>query len=125
MSISAEQIKKLREETGISVMQCKEALTEAQGDSEKAIELLRKRGSSIAAKKADRELGSGTVASYVHNTKDIGVLITLLCETDFVAKNEEFVVLARDIAMHIAASNPVVVSSEDDPDVASEAVLLD
>jgi len=104
--ISTEQIKELRDLTGISVMQCKKALEEAEGDKEKALAILRKKSGDIAAKKSDRELGAGVVESYIHNTKSIGVLVELSCETDFVARNEEFVALARDIAMHIAASAP-------------------
>ncbi|MCW9054588.1 MAG: elongation factor Ts [Candidatus Pacebacteria bacterium] len=105
-TITTEQIKELRDLTGVSVMQCKKALEEAGGDMEKAKVLLRKKSGDIAAKKSGRELGSGVVESYIHNTKQVGTLIVLSCETDFVAKNEEFVQLARDIAMQIAASAP-------------------
>lgn len=104
--ISTEQIKELRDLTGISVMQCKKALEEAEGDKEKALAILRKKSGDIAAKKSDRELGAGVIESYIHNTKSIGALVELSCETDFVARNEEFVALARDIAMHVAASAP-------------------
>ncbi len=104
--ISTEQIKELRDLTGISVMQCKKALEEAEGDKEKALAILRKKSGDIAAKKSDRELGAGVIESYIHNTKSIGALVELSCETDFVARNEEFVTLARDIAMHVAASSP-------------------
>jgi len=104
--ITTEQIKELRELTGISVMQCKKALEEAEGDKEKALLILRKKSSSIAEKKGDRELGAGVVASYIHSNKTVGALIELSCETDFVARNEEFVAMARDIAMHITATNP-------------------
>jgi elongation factor Ts len=104
--ISTEQIKELRDLTGISVMQCKKALEEAEGDKEKALAILRKKSGDIAAKKSDRELGAGVIESYIHNTKSIGALVELSCETDFVARNEEFVTLARDIAMHVAASAP-------------------
>ena len=104
--ITTEQIKELRDQTGISVMQCKKALEEANGDKEQALLVLRKKSSGIALKKGDRELGAGVVECYIHSTKTVGVLVELLCETDFVARNEEFVTLARDIAMHIAATNP-------------------
>ncbi|MCA9351875.1 elongation factor Ts [Patescibacteria group bacterium] len=103
MEISVEQIKALREETGVSIGKCKEALTEASGDMEKARELLRDISAKAAAKKADRELGAGVVASYIHSNNTIGVLIKLACETDYVAKNDDFMTLANDIAMHIAA----------------------
>lgn len=104
--ITTEQIKELRELTGISVMQCKKALEEAEGDKEKALLILRKKSSAIAEKKGDRELGAGIVDVYIHSNKTVGTLIELSCETDFVAKNEEFVAMARDIAMHITATNP-------------------
>lgn len=103
MEISMEQIKALREETGVSVVKCKEALTQAGGDMEKARELLREVSAQAAAKKADRELGAGIVQAYIHGNKTIGVLISLACETDYVARNEDFIALAQDIAMHIAA----------------------
>ena len=104
--ITTEQIKELRELTGISVMQCKKALEEAEGDKEKALLILRKKSSSIAEKKGDRELGAGVVEAYIHSNKTVGAMIELSCETDFVARNEEFVTMARDIAMHITATNP-------------------
>ncbi len=104
--ITIEQIKELRELTGISIMQCKKALEETGGDKEKALSMLLKKSSDIAAKKGERELGAGIVEAYVHSNKLVGSMVELLCETDFVAKNEEFVVLARDIAMHITATNP-------------------
>lgn len=104
--VTTEQIKELRDMTGISVMQCKKALEEANGDKEKALAILRKKSSDIAAKKGDRELGAGAIQSYIHSNKNIGALVELSCETDFVARNEEFVTLARDIAMHITATNP-------------------
>jgi len=104
--ITTEQIKELRELTGISVMQCKKALEEASGDKEKALLILRKKSGDIATKKGDRELGAGIVESYIHSNKSVGALVELSCETDFVARNEEFVAMARDIAMHITATNP-------------------
>ncbi len=103
MEISLDQIKALREETGVSIGKCKEALTEAAGDMEKAREILRAISGAAAAKKADRELGAGIIQSYIHSNKTIGVLINLACETDFVAQNSDFIALAGDIAMHIAA----------------------
>lgn len=104
--ITTEQIKELRDLTGVSVMQCKKALEETSGDKEKALLILRKKSAGIAEKKGDRELGAGVVDAYIHSNKTVGTLIELSCETDFVARNEEFVALARDIAMHITAVNP-------------------
>ena len=106
MAISAEVVKELRDKTGISVMECKKALEEAAGDMDKALAILRERSAAAAAKKSDRELGAGTVAAYVHAGAQVGALVLLLSETDFVSKNEEFVALARDIAMHVSAMNP-------------------
>jgi elongation factor Ts len=103
---TTEEIRALREETGLSIMQCKQALEEAGGDKEKAKEILKAKGATIAGKKSDRNLGSGTVVAYVHSGDTIGVMLELLCETDFVAKNPEFKSTGRDIAMHIAAMNP-------------------
>jgi len=99
-------IKALREETGVSIMKCKQALEEAGGDMDAARELIKDLSSKAAAKKADRELGSGIVQSYIHPNNSIGVLIQLSCETDYVARNEDFIKLANDIAMHIAAMMP-------------------
>lgn len=104
--ISASLIKELREETGLSINECRKALEEAEGDKEKAKILLQKKGSEIAAKKGDRTLGSGTVAAYIHSGGAVGTLVELSCETDFVARNPEFQAIARDIAMHVAASAP-------------------
>ena len=104
--ITTEEIKALREETGLSIMQCKQALEEALGDKAKALEILKSKGAAIAAKKGDRTLGAGVVASYVHAGGAIGALVELLCETDFVAKNPEFKNVAYEIAMHVAAMNP-------------------
>ena len=87
-------------------MQCKKALEEASGDKEKALLILRKKSGDIATKKGDRELGAGIIESYIHSNKSVGALVELSCETDFVARNEEFVAMARDIAMHITATNP-------------------
>ena len=113
MEISSVDIKALRDKTGISVMQCKKALEEAGGDNEKALIILKKKRSEAADKKSDRELGAGTVGVYLHNTNEVAAMVLLACETDFVSKNEEFVVLARDIAMHVAASEPKYISKDD------------
>ena len=110
MAISPEVVKELRDKTGISVMECKKALEEAGGDMTKALEILQKRAVATAGKKADRAIGAGTVQSYIHNTGQVGALVMLSCETDFVSKNEEFVTLARDIAMHVAAMRPADVT---------------
>lgn len=104
--ISVEEIKALREETGLSIAQCRFALEEAGGDKSKALEILKKNASGIALKKGDRNLGAGAVAAYIHSGDTVGVIIELLCETDFVAKNPEFKATAKEIAMHIAAMNP-------------------
>lgn len=112
-TITTDQIKALREETGLSIMQVRKALEDAGGDHEKAIILLQKKGSEIASKKSDRTLGAGTVASYIHASGAIGVLVELSCETDFVSKNPEFKAIAYDIAMHVAASNPKYLKRED------------
>ncbi len=110
MDISSAHIKELRDATGISVMQCKKALEEAGGDMEKALIILRKKGAEAAGKKADRALGAGAVGSYVHNTHEVAALVVLSCETDFVAKNEEFIALARDLAMQVAATRPTFIT---------------
>ena len=104
--ITTEEIKALREQTGLSIMQCKAALEEAGGDKEKAIALLKAKGAEIASKKGDRTLGAGTVVSYIHSGDTVGVLLELHSETDFVAKNPEFKAVAKEIAMHIAAMKP-------------------
>ena len=106
-------IKELREETGLSFAQIKKALDEAGGDKEKAREILSQYSGALAEKKADRELGAVVISSYIHANGSIGVLLELGCETDFVAKNEEFKTLARDIAMHVCAMSPTSVNNED------------
>lgn len=111
--ITTEQIKDLRDQTGVSVMQCKKALEEAGGDMAKALIILRKKSGEIAAKRGDRTFGAGTVQAYVHATGNVGTMINLLCETDFVSGNEEFKALARDIAMHITALNPKFLKKDD------------
>lgn len=105
MTINVQDIKQLRDKTGVSMMQCREALEAAGGDMEKALDVLRERSGTAASKKADRELGSGTVQAYIHGQGAIGTMVELLCETDFVARNEEFQALAKDIAMQIAATD--------------------
>jgi elongation factor Ts len=111
--VTMDQVKELRDMTGVSVMQCKKALEEAQGDKEKAIEILKRKSKDIAGKKGDRTLGSGTIQSYIHLGGAVGSMVLLSSETDFVSKNEEFKKLAYDIAMHIAAANPEFVSREE------------
>lgn len=106
MEITTDQIKALRDKTGVSVMQCRKVLTEAGGDIENALVLLKKRGAEAAAKKLGRTLGAGAVASYIHPGATVGALVLLSSETDFVSRNPEFQALARDIAMHVAAMNP-------------------
>lgn len=108
-----ELIKKIRERTGAGMVAIKKAVDEAGGDEEKAIEILRKLGQSKAAKKADREAKEGVVASYVHSNNRVATLVKLLCETDFVARNEEFQQLGKDIAMHVTAMNPKFIKPED------------
>ncbi|MEK7227395.1 MAG: elongation factor Ts [Patescibacteria group bacterium] len=104
--ITIEEIKALREETGLSIMQCQRALEEAKGDKEKAITILKAKGAEIASKKKGRTLGAGTIAAYIHAGETVGVMLELLSETDFVAKNPEFKGVAREIAMHVAAMKP-------------------
>ena len=111
--VTTEQVKELRDLTGVSIMQCKKALEEAGGDLEKAKVLLAKKGSQVAAKKADRELGAGAVQAYIHGTYEVAGICVLACETDFVSKNEDFVKLTYDIAMQIAASAPEFLKRED------------
>jgi len=113
MAISTDQIKELRDKTGISVMQCRKALEETGGDMEKALLILKKKSAEIAEKKGDRTLGAGAVAAYVHGKGTVGAMVELMSETDFVSNNPEFQALAHDIAMQIAASNPEFVSMED------------
>jgi len=113
VNISANQVKELREKTGAPMMDCKQALTEAKGDLEQAVILLRKRGVSVAAKKATRVTSEGSVASYIHAGGKIGVLLEVNCESDFVARTEDFKEMVHDIAMHIAASDPKFVRKED------------
>lgn len=115
MAISAQTVKALRDKTGAGMMDCKKALQESGGDEEKAIVWLRQKGLSKAAKRAGRTASEGLVGSYIHNTGKIGVMVELKCETDFVARGERFQQLAKDIAMQIAAANPVCVSPDQLP----------
>jgi elongation factor Ts len=115
-TISAEMVKQLREKTGSGIMDCKQALTESDGDLEKAVEFLRKKGLATAAKRAGRAMSEGTIQSYIHMGGKLGVMVEVNCETDFVAKNEDFQEFARNMAMHIAASNPLGITPEDIPE---------
>ena len=103
---TAADIKKLREETGAGMMDCKKALEEAKGNYDEAIEVVRQRGLAKAEKKADRETKEGYIASYVHANNKVAALVEILCETDYVARNEEFQAMAKDVAMHVVAMNP-------------------
>lgn len=116
MDISAGMVKELRTKTGAGMMDCKEALTASNGDFEKAVEYLRKKGMSAATKRSSKAAKEGTVAAYIHMQGRLGVMVELNCETDFVAKTDDFRALAKDIAMHIAATNPLYVSSSDVPE---------
>lgn len=113
MAISAAQVKELRDRTGAGMMECKKALAEVDGDMEKAIDMLRARGAAKAAKRAGKETSEGAIGSYIHMNGKIGVLVEVNCETDFVARTDDFQELVRDLAMHIAASAPLAVSPED------------
>jgi elongation factor Ts len=115
-TISATLVKQLREKTGAGMMDCKQALTECEGDMDNAVDFLRKKGLATAQKRAGRAMTEGTVQSYIHMGGKLGVLVEINCETDFVAKNEDFVDFARNIAMHIAASNPLGIRPEDIPE---------
>lgn len=118
MEINAKMVGDLRESTGAGLMDCKKALVEAEGDTEKAIEILRKKGVATAAKKASREASDGLVGSYIHLGGKVGVLVEINCESDFVAKTDDFKAFVKDIALHIAAASPVCVSREDiDPEI--------
>ncbi len=113
MSISAADIKKLREKTSAGIMDCKAALKEANGDFDEAVKILRKKGLSAAAKKAGREAKEGVIGSYIHSNDKIGVLVEVNCETDFVARTDDFKEMVRNIAMHVAASDPRFVDREE------------
>jgi elongation factor Ts len=115
MNITAESVKLLREQTGAGMMDCKTALVEAEGDMNKAQEVLRKKGLAAAAKRAGRTATEGMIGHYIHPGAKVGVLVEINCETDFVAKNEDFQTLVRDVAMHIAAAAPSYVTKEEVP----------
>jgi elongation factor Ts len=115
MEISAAQVKQLRDQTGAGMMECKAALIEANGNMEEAVTLLRKRGLAQAAKRTGRTTGQGTIGSYIHMGGKIGVLVEVNCETDFVARTDDFNTLVKDVAMHIAAASPRWVRREDVP----------
>ncbi len=113
MTISAKTVKELRDKTGAGMMDCKKALTETDGDIDKAINYLREKGIAKAAKRAGRETAEGVIYSYIHPGSKLGVLVEVDCETDFVARNEDFQAFAKDIAMQIAAANPIAIRRED------------
>ena len=115
MTVTLDQIKQLRSQTGVSMMACKKALEETNGDAEKAIDLLRKKGEAKAVSRAERTTGNGVISSYIHSNNRIGVLVHLACETDFVEKNADFQAIGRDIAMHIAANAPLYMSPDEVP----------
>jgi len=112
-TISAEMVKQLREKTGAGIMDCKEALTECKGNIDTAVDFLRKKGMATAEKRSGRAMTEGIIESYIHTGGKLGVLVEINCETDFVAKNDDFKEFARNLAMHIAATNPVGISQED------------
>jgi elongation factor Ts len=114
-TITADQVKQLREKTGAGMMECKSALTEAGGDQEKAVDLLRKKGLASAAKRAGRATSNGVVGSYIHTGGRVGVLVEVNCETDFVARTDEFQTLVKELALHIAAADPRYARREDVP----------
>ena len=115
MKITTQMVKELRDKTSAGMMDCKKALSETDGDMEKAVALLRKKGLAVAAKRAGRATSEGVVETYIHAGGKLGVMIELNCETDFVAKTDQFRELARDLAMHIAAANPVSIDRENVP----------
>ncbi len=115
MKITSQMVKELRDKTNAGMMDCKKALGETDGDMEKAVDLLRQKGLAVAAKRADRATSEGVVDCYIHAGGKLGVMVEVGCETDFVAKTDDFKAFARDIAMHVAAVNPVAVSREDIP----------
>lgn len=113
--ISASMVKELRERTNAGMMDCKKALVECEGDMDKAVDFLRKKGLAVAAKRAGRATSEGTVQCYIHAGSKLGVMLELNCETDFVAKTDQFTAFAKDIAMHIAAADPVCIRREEAP----------
>jgi elongation factor Ts len=119
-TIDATMVKELREKSGAGIMDCKQALTENDGDMEKAVDFLRKKGLATAAKRAGRATSEGTIQSYIHMGGKIGVMIEVNCETDFVAKTDDFIEFAKNLAMHVAATNPVGITAEDVPEAVVE-----
>lgn len=115
MEINAKMVNALRTRTGAGMMDCKKALVEANGDEEKAVEILRMKGAAIADKKASRTASQGLVSAYIHSNNKVGVLIEVACESDFVAKNDDFKAFVKDLCMHIAAAAPICISKEDVP----------
>ena len=115
MNITSQMVKDLRDKTGAGMMDCKKALSENDGDMEKAIDFLRQKGLAVAAKRAGRATSEGVIETYIHAGGKLGVMVELNCETDFVAKTDDFREFARDVAMHVAAANPVSLSREDVP----------
>lgn len=116
MSITSKMVKELRDKTSAGMMDCKKALTETNGDMEKAIDLLRQKGLAVAAKRAGRATSEGVISTYIHAGGKLGVMVEVGCETDFVAKTDKFIEFAKDLAMHIAAANPVAVTREEVPE---------
>ena len=115
MKITSQMVKELRDKTNAGMMDCKRALGETEGDMEKAIDLLRQKGLAVAQKRADRATSEGVVECYIHAGSKLGVMVELGCETDFVAKTDDFIAFAKDMAMHIAATNPVAVTRDEVP----------
>jgi len=113
VKITSQMVKELRDKTNAGMMDCKKALGETEGDMEKAIDLLRKKGLAVAQKRSDRATSEGTIASYIHAGGKLGVLVEVGCETDFVAKTDDFIAFARDVAMHVAAANPVAIGRDE------------
>ncbi len=126
MSISARDVAELRRQTGVGMMECKKALEEAGGDMEKATDILRKRGMAKAEKRAERTAREGMIGHYVHFNGKVGVLVDLNCETDFVARTEDFQTLAKDLSLHVASAKPIAVSADDLPEklVAKEREII-
>ncbi len=116
MAVTGKMVKELRDKTQAGMMDCKKALEKTDGDMEKAVDLLRQKGLAVAAKRADRATSEGVVECYIHAGGKLGVMVEVGCETDFVAKNADFTAFAKDVAMHIAASNPVALTREDVPE---------
>ncbi|OKY74878.1 MAG: translation elongation factor Ts [Desulfobulbaceae bacterium DB1] len=116
MNITSQMVKELRDKTNAGMMDCKKALVETQGDMEKAVDLLRQKGLMVAAKRAERATSEGVIETYIHAGGKLGVMVEVGCETDFVAKTDSFIEFAKNLAMHIAAANPVSIKREDVPE---------